>query len=165
MRLPITISFGFLALAVEGRAQPPDLPPPELPPPAPASLTVALPNLVPTLIRELDDPDPEVRQNLALALAGVGASAVPPLIDALRDPHPDRRASAAYALGQMGAEAEPALEALLPVLNDVEPMVRRQSSYAISRIIASVRRTEIDPGLPIPPPDPPPFSNPLGDAP
>lgn len=91
------------------------------------------------LVAALNDADPDVRQNLAVALAKIGPATVEPLTEALRDPDANRRAGAAYALGQIGGAAKSALPALLDLLTDPEVNVRRQVSYAISRIVPAGR--------------------------
>lgn len=91
--------------------------------------------LVRRLIDALKDPDPDVRQNLAAALAKVGPAAVEPLVAALKDSLPERRAGAAYALGLIGTAAGTALPGLLDALDDKELDVRRQASFAISRVV------------------------------
>jgi HEAT repeat protein len=93
--------------------------------------------LIRRLIEALKEDDPDVRQNLASALAKLGSAAVEPLITALKDKGgpPERRAGAAYALGQIGLSAKAALPALLDALNDKELDVRRQAAYAVNRLI------------------------------
>jgi HEAT repeat protein len=91
--------------------------------------------IVRRLIDALKDPDAEVRQNLAVALAKFGTAAIDPLTEALKDANPDRRGGAAYALGLIGPPARTALPALLDALGDKEPDVRRQVSYAVGRLI------------------------------
>jgi hypothetical protein len=55
------------------------------------------------IIRRLDDPDDEVREEAARALGRIGAAeAVEPLIRHLRDPHSTIRTFAARALGRIG---------------------------------------------------------------
>jgi hypothetical protein len=55
------------------------------------------------IIRRLDDPDDEVREEAARALGRIGAGeAVEPLIRHLRDPHSTIRTYAARALGRIG---------------------------------------------------------------
>ena len=55
------------------------------------------------IIRRLDDPDDEVREEAARALGRIGAAeAVEPLIRHLRDPHSTIRTYAARALGRIG---------------------------------------------------------------
>ncbi|MCU0703786.1 MAG: HEAT repeat domain-containing protein [Fimbriiglobus sp.] len=93
--------------------------------------------LVRRLIDGLKDPDPDVRLNLAVALAKVGPVAVEPLTAALDDSLAERRAGAAYALGQMGVVARPALPKLLDALDDKDLDVRRQASYSLSRLVPS----------------------------
>ena len=100
--------------------------------------------LIDRLIEGLKDPDPDVRQNLAVALAKVGPAAVEPLVTALSDSLPERRAGVAYALGQIGTPARSALPKLLDALDDKEVDVRRQAAYAISRLVptGSVKPTQ-----------------------
>jgi hypothetical protein len=55
------------------------------------------------IIRRLDDPDDEVREEAARALGRIGAAeAVEPLVRHLRDPHSTIRVPAARALGRLG---------------------------------------------------------------
>ncbi len=55
------------------------------------------------IIRRLDDPDVEVREEAARALGRIGsAEAVEPLIRHLRDGHSTIRPYAARALGRIG---------------------------------------------------------------
>lgn len=95
--------------------------------------------LVRRLIVALKDPDPEVRQNLAAALAKIGPASVEPLIGALKDPAAERRAGAAYTLALLGPAARSALPALLDILGDPQVEVRRNVSYAISRLVTPGR--------------------------
>ena len=132
-----------------------------------ASLTGAVPpsttalrdeEVIVALIESLDDPEGEVRLNLAAALANLGDAAVPRLIDALGDKKPERRGGAAYALSQIRPVAKSAIPALLKAIKDKDEGVRRQVSYALSRIVgrdapqtAAVDRPAIVPPLdPIP---------------
>jgi HEAT repeat protein len=105
--------------------------------------------VIATLIDALKDTDPDVRTNLSAALAKFGAVAVEPLVKALKDDSAGRRAGAAYALGQLGSQAKPALPQLLELLKDEQVEVRRQVSFAISRIVP-VKGAAVD----IPPPPP-----------
>ncbi|MEO2091088.1 MAG: HEAT repeat domain-containing protein [Gemmataceae bacterium] len=91
--------------------------------------------LVRRLVDALKDADPDVRQNLATALAKIGPAAVEPLTGALKDGLAERRAGAAYALGLMGGTAKTALADLLELLDDKDVDVRRQAAYAISRVV------------------------------
>lgn len=109
------------------------------PPPAIRTIPDADDHLVRRLIAALKDPDPEVRQNLAAALAKIGQASVEPLIGALKDPIPERRAGAAYTLALLGPVARPALPTLLDTLGDPQLEVRRNVSYAISRLVTPGR--------------------------
>lgn len=110
---------------------------------APPTRSTAVPPvdeaIIAKLIDALDDADLDVRQNLGLALAKIGPAAVEPLIKALQDDSAERRAGAAYALGSIGSGARAALPALLNLLKDPDVAVRRQVSYAISRIVPAGR--------------------------
>jgi HEAT repeat protein len=97
--------------------------------------TVPQDKLIDRLIDGLKDPDPDVRQHLAVALAKIGPAGVEPLIAALGDTSAEKRAGAAYALGQIGPPARGALPKLLDALDDKDLDVRRQASYAISRLV------------------------------
>jgi HEAT repeat protein len=93
------------------------------------------PAVVHRLVDALKDPDLEVRQHLAIALAKIGTPSVEPLIGVLKDGSAERRAGAAYGLALIGPPARAALPALLASLDDKEVEVRRQASYAISRLL------------------------------
>lgn len=100
--------------------------------PAPSATDAAL---VRQLIEALKDPDPDVRGNLANALAKIGPASVEPLTAALKDGVAERRAAAAYTLALLGSDAKAALPTLLDLLKDDVVDVRRQASYAISKIV------------------------------
>ncbi len=99
--------------------------------------------LIPPLVEALKDPDTEVRQSAAGALAGMGSHAVQPLIDMLKekekDKDPELRANLAYVLGMMGGAGQDALPALAKLLKDDNREVRRRAAFAIQSI---VRATE-----------------------
>ena len=96
-------------------------------------------DVVRQLVDALRDPDFEVRQNLAAALAKTGGRVVAPLRDALKDKLAERRSGAAYTLGLLGEVARPALPELLDALHDPDPDVRRQASFAIARVVPAGR--------------------------
>ena len=135
--------------------QPPTVPPPpagvvpSIEPPQPLRLTRQYQDLIPGLLEALRDPDAEVRQYAALALAGLGEEAIAPLSRALEDANKDVRTAAAYALGRMGFTAHTAIPAILRALKDDEASVRRAAAHAISRI------TTIEGGWQIPVMSPP----------
>lgn len=79
------------------------------------------PAAIPALIDALKDPNAEVRDRAAQALARMGPparQAVPQLIAALQDPDWKVRRSAARALGQIGPDAEKAVPALIEIIRD-----------------------------------------------
>jgi HEAT repeat protein len=109
------------------------------PPSPPPSAADERSRLLDRMITALDDPDAEVRQNLAFAIAASGRDAIPPLMAALEAESPLRRAGAAYALGLLGTSASETAPALLDALRDKDPDVRRQASLALSRVIPPAR--------------------------
>jgi len=132
---PIAIMF---VMAARLCAQPPV---PAAPPPEPASgdsgsIARKFADLIPDLIRSLQDTDAQVRQHAAMALATLGPEALKPVTEALHDPINEKRAAAAYALGQMGYEGREAMPALQKALKDEDAAVRRAASQAISRILS-----------------------------
>jgi HEAT repeat protein len=118
--------------------------------------------LIDALIEALDDPDGEVRLNVATALANIGETAVPNLIDALAFEKKERRIGAALALGRIGPPARAAIPKLLHTLKDADDVVRRESSYALSRIVIreAAPVTPVEPWPHLPPLDPPPSGGP-----
>ena len=115
------ILFFANVVAVTSTAQPP------------AALTDD--SILTQLIDALKDTDPDVRQNLATSIGKFGSLAVEPLVNALSNETAGRRAGAAYSLGQLGSSAKPALTKLLELLKDSDIDVRRQASFAVSRIL------------------------------
>ncbi len=101
-------------------------------------------DVVRQLVDGLRDPDFEVRQNLAAALAKTGGRVVAPLRDALKDKLAERRSGAAYTLGLLGEVARPALSELLDALHDPDTDVRRQASFAIARVVPAGRAVAAD---------------------
>ena len=111
------------------------------------------------IIRRLDDPDDEVREEAARALGRIGAAeAVEPLIRHLRDPHSTIRAYAARALGRIGdpRAVGPLVEALesagsaedlteaccqalshMPARDALKPLLRLLGEERSSRIVVA----------------------------
>jgi HEAT repeat protein len=99
---------------------------------------------VPALVRLLNSRYPEVRDNAAMCLAGIGPAAeeaVPALVQALRIPKgatPEREASAwfaAYALGEIGPAAGAAAAALEELTNDAAlPFLRNGAAIALIKL-------------------------------
>jgi len=114
-------------------------------------------DLIKALVQSLDDPDGEVRQNIAIALANLGDTVVPALLTALEDPSVERRSGAAMALGQIRPAATTAIPSLIRAMKDKDEMVRRQASYSLSRMVqkGGIIVLAVPPA---PPPDPFPAS-------
>ncbi len=107
---------------------------------------------VPTLLRAMDDPDPEVRWIAEFGLGRVDARGMKAISDALKDESPKVRWAAAYVLGPMGRKARPALPALLQAASDKEASVRTWAVKALGEVdpfhadaVATVTRALRDP--------------------
>lgn len=102
--------------------------------------------IVPVLVKRLDDREPEALYWAIIALGGFGpdaSPAVPSLIARLASSGPtgtyktssaDIRRVSARALGEIGPAAREALPALREALNDSHPWVRDEAEKAISAI-------------------------------
>ncbi|MBI3465491.1 MAG: HEAT repeat domain-containing protein [Planctomycetes bacterium] len=88
--------------------------------------------VVPAMIEALQSNQPELAGLAVAALAETGAPAVPRLAEALKDPACCLPAAA--ALGRIGPAAKPAVAALLPLLKDENPAVRREVLLALGAI-------------------------------
>jgi HEAT repeat protein len=133
--------------------------------PAPMSREPSLKDeeVIVKLVESLADIDAEVRYNIATALANMGQRTVPYLIEALKSESVERRAGAAQALSMVRPSARSAVPELLKAMKDDSEMVRRQVSYALSRIVG--RDAPPAPPIPIaPPPDPTPTVTNAGGA-
>jgi HEAT repeat protein len=85
-----------------------------------------------SLIKLLQDPDPEIRWVAVEQLGKIRhLAALEPLLSTLRDPDPNVQWWAAWALGEMGSPAE---EALKQLLRDPDPGVQRLSQEALNKI-------------------------------
>ncbi|MBI3856529.1 MAG: alpha-L-fucosidase [Planctomycetes bacterium] len=89
---------------------------------------------VPTLLKAMSDPDPEVRWLAEFGLGRVDARGLKALAEALRDENAGIRFAAAYVLGPMGRRAKSALPALLRAAEDKEKGVRIWSVKALADI-------------------------------
>ena len=105
-----------------------------------AALGPAAKPAVSDLIRTLDDGDPAIRGDAAVALAAVGAdaaAAVPMLSAMLADPAavPGTRYAAAYALGRIGGPAaKPAVETLRTLSDSQDEMMATVAVWALLKI-------------------------------
>ena len=96
-----------------------------------ASVLVGCGSNIAKLSMKLEDPDPNVRWDAAVALGkSDSARAVKPLIKALADKNIEVRNAAAEALGKLG---KPAVDPLGRLLNDVEPGMRRLAAFALGQ--------------------------------
>ena len=93
--------------------------------------------MIPTLITALGDEDPDVRRNVAHALAHIGRPAVGPLLEVLKDKDKSKasQANAAYVLGKIGSQAGEALPALTKALKGSDRELRRRAAFAIAHIV------------------------------
>lgn len=75
--------------------------------------------IVPQLIQLFQSPDKEIVENMMLALPGAGTNVVPPLIKLLDNTNKDVRIRSAMILGKFfSSQAHPAVPVLLHCLND-----------------------------------------------
>ena len=92
---------------------------------------------VPALLKALQDPQPEVRREVVLAIANIGppaTGAVSALLGRLESDADFRvRRDAAYALGQIASENQTVAAALKKALHDKDPDVREASQEALKR--------------------------------
>ena len=87
---------------------------------------------VPLFVKVMEDADPAVRIRAMRALAASGKDAVPFMIEALKN---EKAAYwAALVLNQIGPEAQDAVPALIGLLDDKRPYVRREVMLALAEI-------------------------------
>jgi len=104
-----------------------------------AALGAAAKPAVDDLVRALDDGNPNVRGDAALAIAAVGAdgaTAVPSLLAMLADGSavPGTRYAAAYALGRIGPAAKPAVEQLESLSGSQDEVMATVAVWALLKI-------------------------------
>lgn len=98
------------------------------------------PGDVPTLMRELRDPEPSTRVRAAKALGGLGPAgkpAIPLLVEALKDPDSDVRLLALKALRRIDPKAgsgEGEANLYMEQLRDADPGIRLQAAKALGRM-------------------------------
>lgn len=102
----------------------------------------------PQLAALLADPDPQTMAMAAHALGTLGPASIPYFVLALDHPQPRVRERAVVGLGQFRFVATNAIPALEPLLEDVDPGVRRSVALAL-RAIAPRRFSEFDAGHPV----------------
>lgn len=97
----------------------------------------ALPAL-PDLIAELDNPEDTIREHAAEAIGDIGPAAaelgVPALRRVLNDRYVKVRRDAVRSLGYLGPAAREAVEAIVPLLQDPEEIVRAAAREALQKI-------------------------------
>lgn len=89
------------------------------------------------LVKQLDDPEWDIRMEAATAiglLGPVAKPAIPKLIEAFKDPVPAVRMKAIDALMFMGTTAAEAAPRIVPLLNDPDELVRVSAVIALPRI-------------------------------
>lgn len=92
---------------------------------------------IPDLIRVLGDPEADVREAVAMTLAGFGKPSVEPLIGALRQKDNEAVITASKTLGKLGPDATAAVPALTKLLTDKVPLVAAAAARALGDIGAS----------------------------
>ncbi len=113
---------------------PPLISPPTFPVDKASPLGQRNKELVPALIKALQDTDQEVAHDAATVLGILGSDAVPALIEALQAKDKTLRGRAAMALGKLRSADESAVNALLKAMEDEEVEVRRQAARALAAI-------------------------------
>ncbi len=95
--------------------------------------------VVGTLLELLQDPDPQVRQDAAVALGRIGhLEATEGLVERLSDSAPTVREASAWALGTLGESVlEQAGIALTQRLDDPSPAVKQAAAQALASIGAT----------------------------
>lgn len=86
----------------------------------------------PPLIAALDDPDPEVQENVAQALASQGEAILPRVMERLKDPASQERALRVFS--RMGASAAGAVPLVVELLGEAEPTRRHDFVLALGSI-------------------------------
>ena len=87
---------------------------------------------VPLCVKLLEDPDPAIRVRILNALAEGGSAAVPALIQALKN---EKAAFwACIVLREIGPEAKDAVPALVELLGDKRPEIRREAVLTLGAI-------------------------------
>lgn len=84
-----------------------------------------------SLSAKLHDPAPAMRQTAADRLAKIGPPAVPILLEALKDNNPEVRMLACSALIQAQPEPAAGIRAVVKLLKDDDPKVRRAAAWEL----------------------------------
>jgi HEAT repeat protein len=88
--------------------------------------------VAPALVAMVNDPDPDVQENVISAMAGLGESVVPRAARALQNPQ--LRIPAARLLARLGPKAAGAVSPLMDAARDAEPQFRAQIHFALAAI-------------------------------
>ena len=91
-------------------------------------------SIIPVLIENLSDEDPQVARFTAKALGNAGEASVPGIIEVLKTDSPKGKLPAVQALGFMGKQASPALSILLQYLSRNEQSHRLAILHTIGSI-------------------------------
>ncbi|HVU89865.1 MAG TPA: HEAT repeat domain-containing protein [Pirellulales bacterium] len=86
----------------------------------------------PPLMAALDDPDPEVQENVARALASLGEAIVPRVVERLKDPASQDRALRVFS--RMGPSAAGAVPTVVELLGEADAPRRRDIVLALGSI-------------------------------
>ena len=88
--------------------------------------------VAPALIALVNDPDPDVQENVINAVAGLGESVVPRAVGALQNPQ--LRGPAARVLARLGPKAAGAVQPLIDAAKDGDPQFRAEINFALAAI-------------------------------
>lgn len=93
--------------------------------------------VITSLVKELNNHDPEIRKSVAQGIGIIGAEqAIPELLDALDDRDSDVRYYIIESLGEIGSEV--AIPALISAMNDLNADVRASAAEALGKISSDV---------------------------
>jgi HEAT repeat protein len=80
----------------------------------------------------VNDPDPDVQENVINAVASLGESVVPRAVGALQNPQ--LRGPAARVLARLGPKAAGAVQPLIDAAKDGDPQFRAEVNFALAAI-------------------------------
>ena len=98
----------------------------------------------PPLLAAMDDPNPEVQDNVYRALASLGEAILPRMTERLKDPATQEKAL--RMLSRMGPAAAPAVPLVVELLGNADAHHRRELLFAVSQHRSRRRGGHAGPG-------------------